>query len=150
MNKSLVIDMGVKLITRAAVLIAIFSLATGDALIYPQCTARAGAKKETIVVELSVEGFMDLAKRELIFEAGSNGVGGGGVSPPWGVENWRYGMSVISVKKHQAMVRLVLTLIGPDGTEKKIAEQFLVVRGKIKESRFAHGVNVKHILRKRH
>lgn len=80
MNKSLVIDMGVKLITRAAVLIAIFSLATGDALIYPQCTARAGAKKETIVVELNVEGFMDLAKRELIFEAGSNGGGGGGVA----------------------------------------------------------------------
>ena len=138
------IVMRVGLLKRAAILLTILSaLAAGYALTDPRPAAGAGASREGIVVEVSVEGFMELARRELPFEAGANGGGGGGVSPPRGIESWRYGLSLISARKREAVVRLELTLIYADGTEKKIDEQFLVARGKANEHRFAHGVRVK-------
>ena len=91
---------------------------------------------------------MNLAKRELPFECGANGGGGGGISPPRGLESWRYGVSLVSVKERRAVVRLELTLIYAGGAERAIDEQFVVVRGKAQEYQFAHGVKVRAYIRR--
>ena len=99
-------------------------------------------KRKQIIVELAIEGFDGFSRIELPLESGGRG-GGGGVSPAVNISGYRFGLSLLELRKASAILSLTMTLELVDGTEKKIDEHFLVVQGEKKEYQFAYGVKIK-------
>jgi hypothetical protein len=96
-----------------------------------------------IIVELSIEEFGNCTRSELSLDEGASRGGGGSTSSPINLSNYRYGLSVLQSRKKEATILLTMTLYNVDGSEKKIDEQFFVVRGRQKEYRFSDGVKVR-------
>ncbi|MBA3765546.1 MAG: hypothetical protein H0W99_00900 [Acidobacteria bacterium] len=100
-------------------------------------------KRKQIIVELAIEGFDGFSRLEVPLAEGAGRGGGGGVSPAVNVSGYRFGLSILELRKASAILSLNMTLQLVDGTEKKIDEHFLVVKGEKKQCQFAYGVKIK-------
>jgi hypothetical protein len=95
-----------------------------------------------LIVELAIEGWSGFSRFEVPLAEGAGRGGGGGISPPAKVSRYSVGLSVLELRKREALLSLTMTLQLADGTEKKIDERFLVIQGKKREYRFAYGVKI--------
>jgi hypothetical protein len=100
-------------------------------------------KRKRIIVEIAVKEFGGFQRLELLLAQGAGRGGGGGTSAPVNISGYNFGLSILELRKRDALLSLTMTLNFVDGTEKKIDERFLVMRGEKKEYQFAFGVKIK-------
>jgi hypothetical protein len=104
---------------------------------------RAPDKRKRIIVEIAIKDYGVIPRLELPLAEGVGRGGGGGSSSPVNISGYGLGLSILELRKREALLSLTMTLNFVDGTEKKIDERFLAVKGEKKEYQFAYGVKVK-------